>query len=353
EGGSPPPSGPPLSQAGVRVGPLELANALAACALSARLTSRHRQWAAQQLVQALTVSEKDNTARPQTYSDMAGDLRKCPIKKLEGHQNRVSSCSWNSEQGLLATGSQDGTVRLWAVTPNTAELQHTHTCSISEDAQSSDGSMGSHLLSAVSWSAGGTLLAAFQNKLINIWTVNGAQAHIEAQSSWVTALSWVQTSTPFLSQEACSQVSPPESLLVGRLDGSLCWLEVTDDLRVERTELSHCYRKEAPQCLAWYSVEKPFAVGYPDGKILLATAESYEIEPPILLTAFPESVSALRWDPTGHLLLSVGRSEVVKIWGRASGAWVTLHSLFHMGTVNTAEWCPLPGRGPEPRLMMA
>uniref|UniRef100_A0A8C2A9Q1 HECT-type E3 ubiquitin transferase n=1 Tax=Cyprinus carpio TaxID=7962 RepID=A0A8C2A9Q1_CYPCA len=334
----------------VRVGPLELANALAACALSARLTSRHRQWAAQQLVQALTVSEKDNTARPQTYSDMAGDLRKCPIKKLEGHQNRVSSCSWNSEQGLLATGSQDGTVRLWAVTPNTAELQHTHTCSISEDAQSSDGSMGSHLLSAVSWSAGGTLLAAFQNKLINIWTVNGAQAHIEAQSSWVTALSWVQTSTPFLSQEACSQVSPPESLLVGRLDGSLCWLEVTDDLRVERTELSHCYRKEAPQCLAWYSVEKPFAVGYPDGKILLATAESYEIEPPILLTAFPVS---MEWDPTGHLLLSVGRSEVVKIWGRASGAWVTLHSLFHMGTVNTAEWCPLPGRGPEPRLMMA
>ncbi|XP_052393189.1 probable E3 ubiquitin-protein ligase HERC1 isoform X2 [Carassius gibelio] len=353
EGGSPPPAGPPLSQAAMRVGPLELANALAACALSARLTSIHRQWAAQQLVQALAVSEKDNTARPQTYSDMAGDLRKCPIKKLEGHQNRVSSCSWNAEQGLLATGSQDGTVRLWAITPNTAELQQTHTCSISEDAQSSDGSMGSHLMSAVSWSAGGTLLAAFQNKLLNIWNVNGTQAHMEAQSSWVTALSWVQTSTPFLSQEACSQVSPPESLLVGRLDGSLCWLEVTDDLWVERTELTHCYRKEAPQCLAWYSVDKPFAVGYPDGKILLATAESYETDPPILLTAFPESVSALRWDPTGHLLLSVGRSEVVKIWGRASGAWVTLHSLFHAGTVNTAEWCPLPGRGLEPRLMMA
>ncbi|XP_051773057.1 probable E3 ubiquitin-protein ligase HERC1 isoform X4 [Ctenopharyngodon idella] len=353
EGGSPPPSGLPLSQAGVRVGPLELANALAACALSARLTSRHRQWAAQQLVQALAVSEKDNTGRPQTYSDMAGDLRKCPIRKLEGHQNRVSSCSWNAEQGLLATGSQDGTVRLWAITPNTTELQHTHTCSVSEDAQSSDGSMGSHLLSAVLWSAGGTLLAAFQNKLINIWTVNGTQAHIEAQSSWVTALSWVQTSTPFLSQEACSQVSPPESLLVGRLDGSLCWLEVTEHLRVEKTELTHCHRKEAPQCLAWYSVDKPFAVGYPDGKILLATAESYETDPPILLTAFPESVSALRWDPTGHLLLSVGRSEVVKIWGRASGAWVTLHSLFHTGIVNTAEWCPLPGRGAEPRLMMA
>lgn len=89
EGGSPPASSPPKSLAGVRVGPLELANALAACALSARLTSTHRQWAAQQLVHALAVSEKENSARPQTYSDMAGDLRKCSIRKLEGHQNRV------------------------------------------------------------------------------------------------------------------------------------------------------------------------------------------------------------------------------------------------------------------------
>lgn len=64
-------------------------------------------------------------------------------------------------------------------------------------------------------------------------------------------------------------------------------------------------------------------------------------------------MSGLRWDPTGHLLLSVGRSDVVKIWGRSNGAWVTLHSLFHAGTVNTAEWCPLPGQGAEPRLMMA
>lgn len=81
------------AQVGVRVGPLELANALAACALSARLTSKHRQWAAQQLVQALAASERDNPIRPQTYSDMAGDLRKCPLRKLEGHQNRVSSTS--------------------------------------------------------------------------------------------------------------------------------------------------------------------------------------------------------------------------------------------------------------------
>lgn len=82
------PSSLPLLSA--KVGPLELANALAACVLSARLTSKHRQWAAQQLVQALAATGRDSSHRPQTYSDLAGDLRKCPLKRLEGHYNKVS-----------------------------------------------------------------------------------------------------------------------------------------------------------------------------------------------------------------------------------------------------------------------
>lgn len=82
-----PPS--PLPYLSARVSPLELANALAACVLSARLTSKHRQWAAQQLVQALAATGTDSSNRPQTYSDLAGDLRKCPLKRLEGHYNKV------------------------------------------------------------------------------------------------------------------------------------------------------------------------------------------------------------------------------------------------------------------------
>lgn len=73
------------------VGPLELANALAACCLSSRLSSQHRQWAAQQLVRTLAAHDRDNNQnRPQTFADMAGDLRKCSMVKLEAHQGRVS-----------------------------------------------------------------------------------------------------------------------------------------------------------------------------------------------------------------------------------------------------------------------
>lgn len=80
------------------VGPLELANALAACCLSSRLSSQHRQWAAQQLVRTLAAHDRDNNqSRPQTFADMAGDLRKCSCIKLEAHQGRVSV---NQERGI-------------------------------------------------------------------------------------------------------------------------------------------------------------------------------------------------------------------------------------------------------------
>lgn len=147
-----PPS--PLPYLSARVGPLELANALAASVLSARMTCRHRQWAAKQLVQALAVTGKDGTNRPQTYSDLCGDLRKCPLRRLEGHYNKVgehslssvlssvtpgfqmncymffqvSSCFWNSDQGLLVTCSQDKVVQIWSITQSTVELQNTFSC---------------------------------------------------------------------------------------------------------------------------------------------------------------------------------------------------------------------------------
>ncbi|MGH0184836.1 UNVERIFIED_CONTAM: hypothetical protein FKN15_017450 [Acipenser sinensis] len=349
DAGSPVGLGTFVPHSAVRVGPLELANALAACCLSARLTNTNRQWAAQQLVQALAASERDNPIRPQTYTDMAGDLRKCPTTKLEAHHNRVTSCSWCSEKGLLATGAQDGTMRLWSITKTTGELQ----CSISMENSGPDSSMGIEM-SSVYWSAGGTFLAVFQEKLVNIWTVNGSQCHVERQPSWVTAISWVDTRMPYPSQGAATKGGSAENLLVGRLDGSLCWIEITETFHIERIELTHCQRNNAAvQCIAWHSLDKAFAVGYPDGKILISTTEPYDTESPLILSAFPESVSDLKWDPTGHLLLSMARADMVKIWGRVGSTWLTVHSLFHTAQVNAAAWCPLPGTGSDPRLMLA
>ncbi|KAJ0013027.1 hypothetical protein NQD34_017361 [Periophthalmus magnuspinnatus] len=341
----------------VRVGPLELSNALAACVLSAHLTNSHRHWAAQQLVQALAATGRDSLPRPQTYSDLSGDLRKCPLRRLEGHYNKVVSCSWNNDQSFLATCSQDKVVQLWNIRANVVELQNTFSCVASRtDWSSTERSGRGQHMAPIYWSAGGDFLATPENKLISIMYMRGSHCHVEAQLSRVTALCWAQSLSLWgLDQPGCDS-RPGANLLVGRLDGSLCWMQVTMqeiDLNVRSTELTHCYRKEAPQCLAWYSGDRPFAVGYPDGKILLSSTDTDKDEQPEVLTVYSEGVMSLKWDPTGQLLLCVSRSELVRIVGRSGSTWVTLHSLMHTGVVNTTEWCPLLGRGPDPRLMMA
>ncbi|XP_061657060.1 probable E3 ubiquitin-protein ligase HERC1 isoform X5 [Syngnathoides biaculeatus] len=347
----------PSAHRGTRVGPLELANALAACALSTMLSSQHRQWATQRLLQALATTGHDGPGRAQTYSDLAGDLRKCPIRRLEGHYNKVATCLWNSEQSLLATCSQDKVVQLWSISDNNAQLHTTFSCITSKTDRTNSERAGRyhHMSLPVYWSTGGDFLAAPENKHITIMNIKGSHCHIETQASRVTALCWAAAFSLWLLDQP-HKLRPTESLLIGRLDGSLCWLRVTMqdvDLVVKTTELTHCYRTEAPQCVAWHSEEKPFAVGYPSGKILLAMTETYESEHLVVLPIYQDSVTCLKWDPTGHLLLCLGRGEVVQILGCSGGVWVTLHSLTHSSTVNVAEWCPLAGQAPDPMLMIA
>ncbi len=95
---------------------------------------------------------------------------------------------------------------------------------------------------------------------------------------------------------------PRELLLVGRMDGTLGLLEVLDDSDLQRTELQHCFRKDgtdsfyetvnkttfgnvhvyprlllfsavAVMQIAWYSEDRPFAVGYTDGRLLIGSKE--------------------------------------------------------------------------------
>ncbi|XP_056269201.1 probable E3 ubiquitin-protein ligase HERC1 isoform X3 [Pseudoliparis swirei] len=339
------------------VGPLELANALAACCLSSRLSSQHRQWAAQQLVRTLAAHDRDNNhGRPQTFADMAGDLRKCSFIKLEAHQSRVITCGWSSRKGLLATSGNDGTVRMWNVTKNQYTLQQT--CIFNKDDGSSEdgvsglGSPSDPCMSPLAWSVTGKYLASAMEKLVNIWQVNGGRGLLAVQPHWVSALAWPQEEA-----ESLWLGEPRDLLLVGRMDGSLGLVEVLDACSMRRTELEHCYRKDvAVMHVAWYSESRPFAVGYADGKLLIGSTEPLENGAIVVIDAHKESVSSMKWSPNGQILLTCAKEETVKLWAgpdsHGSG-WRCLQSLRHPSPVNGVAWCGLPGRGPRPLGMLA
>uniref|UniRef100_A0A3Q3SK21 HECT-type E3 ubiquitin transferase n=1 Tax=Mastacembelus armatus TaxID=205130 RepID=A0A3Q3SK21_9TELE len=343
-------------------GPLELANALAACCLSSRLSSQHRQWAAQQLVRTLAAHDRDNNqSRPQTFADMAGDLRKCSFIKLEAHQSRVITCGWCSKKGLLATSGNDGTVRVWNVTKTQYTLQQT--CVFNKDDGSSEegmsglGSPSDPFLSPLAWSVTGKYLASAMEKMVNIWQVNGGKGLLDVQPHWVSALAWPEEEAESL---WCGE--PKDMLLVGRMDGSLGLIEVLDTATMQRTELEHCYRKDvAVMHIAWYSEDKPFAVGYADGKLLIGFKEPLEKGAIVVIDAHKESVTSMKWSPTGQVLLTCAKEETVKLWASpdshpdsGSGCgWRCLQSLRHPSLVNGVAWCSLPGRGPKPLSMLA
>ncbi|XP_016139643.1 LOW QUALITY PROTEIN: probable E3 ubiquitin-protein ligase HERC1 [Sinocyclocheilus grahami] len=338
-------------------GPLELANALAACCLSSRLSSQHRQWAAQQLVRTLAAYDRDNQSRPQTFADVAGDLRKWSTFRLEAHQSRVITCGWCSKKGLLATSGNDGTVRIWNVTKNLYTLQQTCVFNKGEDTSEEFmgnlGSPGDPNLAPVAWSVSGKYLAAAMEKIVNIWQVNGGKASLNLQPHWVSSLAWPE-------EEAGSLWGgePRELLLVGRMDGTLGLLEVLDDSDMQRTELQHCFRKDvAVMQIAWYSEDRPFAVGYADGRLLIGSKEPAENGSVVVIDAHKESISSLRWAPGGQVLLSCAKEEIVRLWtvsGTGLGqSWTCLQSITHPAVVNAVAWCSLPGQGPKPLNMFA
>ncbi|KAG8144816.1 hypothetical protein E2320_013235 [Naja naja] len=409
-------------------GPLELANALAACCLSSRLSSQHRQWAAQQLVRTLAAHDRDNQGSPQTLADVGGDLRKCSSIKLEAHQNRVMTCIWCSRKGLLATSGSDGTIRVWSVTKKQYSLQQTCVFSKLEgDAEENLGSPSDPGFSLACWSISGKYLAGALEKMVNIWQELLAgkwggegrqkvdtpvplpthplrrgpfpfcQALAVQSGSWApppllpvvidglislvgmgfpegtlnsgsrsprpsgrkgapghpaplgSALAW-----PEESPSAAWTGDAPEFLLVGRMDGSLGLIEVLDVSTMRRIELEHCYRKDVSvTCLAWFSEESPFAVGYADGKLLIGTREARESGGILLVDAHKDTLVSMKWDPTGKILMTCAKEESVKLWGSSGSCWRHLGTLSHQAVVNALVWCSLLGKGPKLQLLLA
>ena len=95
-----------------RFGPLHLVNALAACVMSARLHSEHRQWAAEQLLRTLANQGRGHRGHGAGLTeeggvdcmvDLVGDLPQCPVTTLEAHQNRVTHCTYSARKNLLAS----------------------------------------------------------------------------------------------------------------------------------------------------------------------------------------------------------------------------------------------------------
>lgn len=70
--------------------------------------------------------------------------------------------------------------------------------------------------------------------------ISGGRGHLDVHPHWVTALTWPQSKGVF---GGCLGLST-DRLLVGRLDGSVAYIDILDSSTYRRQELEQCYRPD-------------------------------------------------------------------------------------------------------------
>ncbi|XP_069694063.1 probable E3 ubiquitin-protein ligase HERC1 isoform X1 [Periplaneta americana] len=331
------------------VSPLQLPDALAACVLSTRLASTHRQWASQQLVKCIaarvSILSSQNMENV-SFADLSGVMPQCSMMELEGHDNRVSFAVWHEDRAMLATCGYDGTVRVWcSANANQAYLAHTLVFYQSENVYGSE--LHGELISQLGWSASGKFVAAAMDNTVNVWhlpdspdiAVTGEDCHIDTQPAWITSMAWPQVASQ----------DEPEHLLIGTINGSVAMLTIfpRNKQREELVQFSQQYASVTH--IEWYDEEKEFAIAFTDGIVKLGRKNpNFQ---PISVQAHQGALSNIKWDPRGQFLATCGVDGVCRIWREMGSVWNCLHTLVPTYEPVSLAWSPVIGKGSTPLLL--
>ena len=106
-----------------------------------------------------------------------------PVCELKGHQQSALTLAWHPTRQDLATGGQDGVVRIW--NPDTG----------GERAALPVGGQGSWV-EHLAWSPDGQFLAASAGKMLRIWNIDPGStpqlaAEVPAYKTTISALTWM------------------------------------------------------------------------------------------------------------------------------------------------------------------
>ena len=228
--------------------------------------------------------------------------------KLRGHTDEVACVAWQPGDELLATGSQDGTVRLWDLRrPGTPVVVVEMGGRVNCLSWTGDGRLlgiGGRFGEAAVWSRAGGNVVGLEGHtaMIVVIQFNGSGSLVVTTSEDRTYRVWkAETGT---CQQVVTTADP------GALDGAIC--------------------------LAWRD-EKEFFLG--EGATILRCKVA-EDKPVGVLTGHTNWVTSLAWDPRGGILASGSIDQTVRTWrpDAASPAWAILAS--HDGGVWEVVWRP-------------
>ena len=209
---------------------------------------------------------------------------------LDGHTDFIWGLAWSpsSEALILASASQDGSVRLWDVETYTQTAL-----------------LETGWAFCVDWSPDGKQLAVgIYTGEIQIWDAAEGQLLRTRKS---------ETPTPIIS---IAWSPDGRTIAAGELDGEIYWWEAETG-KLLHTITGYTSARSDTNGLAWSPDGSLLASAHQDGKVRLWNAETLELAR--TLYAHKGWVRGVAFSPDGRLLASTGEDKRICLWDVASG----------------------------------
>ena len=216
-----------------------------------------------------------------SYTD-DGDIR----GYLTGHTNTVNTLAFKPESSILASGSDDDTIRIWDLTWNAWGSRPVRTLR----GHKSD-------VKAVAWSPDGTMLAsAGENPTVRLWNPDNGNntATLRGHKNDVEAVVW----------------SPDGTLLASA--GEDRTIRIWDPTDTDAPLYVLEGHTGSVKTLAFHPTEAILASGSSDGTIRLWNPTTGEHQ--ATLTGHSRNVNTIAWNSDGSLLVSGSSDDTIRLW---------------------------------------
>ncbi len=265
------------------------------------------------------------------------------LKTLKGHSSVVLSVAWSPDGKILASGSADGTIKLW-----------------NKDGKELKTLKHSSVVLSVAWSPDGKMLVSGSaDKTIKLWNKDGKELKTLKDSDSVTSISFspdrtllasvsgkdektIKLSSAVDGKELWSQKAHSDSVrsVVWSPDGKILASASIDKTvklwSLEGKELRTIKNSSWVQSAAWSPDGKTLAWGSNDGSIKLWAVEGKELK---TFTGHSDVVRSVNFSADGRMLASGSDDGTVRLWN-IEGKELPRIQGRHSDKVYSVAWSP-------------